>query len=137
MKLTLKRFHDSGSAVRGLFFINGAQTCFTVERPWVDNAVGISCIPEGSYLIKPKTYGKFGTLENPALWLQDVPGRTHILIHGANRAEQLQGCIAPGVSCGPDYVGRSRDALKLIKRAVFNAWNTPEEVTIDVTHITR
>lgn len=137
MKLTLERFHFTGSAVRGLFFIDGEQTGFTIERPWLDNAVGISCIPEGTYVLKPKTYGKYGTPDNPALWVQDVPGRTHILIHGANRAEQLQGCIAPGVVCGPDYVGRSREALKTIKAHANAAWQKGEEVSLDVTRISR
>lgn len=137
MKLTLERFHDSGSAVRGFFYIDGDLKCFTIERPWLENAVGISCIREGTYIVKPKTWGKFGTPEDPALWLQDVPGRTHILIHAANRAEQLQGCIAPGVKCGPDYVERSVDALKAIKRHVSKAWDAGEEVTINVTSIKR
>ena len=46
--------------------------------------------------------------------VKDVPNRTYILFHSANFPDELQGCIAPGVSLMSDRiaVSRSRDAMK-------------------------
>lgn len=64
----------------------------TVELPWKDNQRRISCIPAGTYTAIKHHSPKFG----PCLWLQDVPGRSEILIHPANFWHDLLGCIAPG-----------------------------------------
>lgn len=64
-----------------------------VELPWKDNKRNTSCIPAGEYegiAINRPSNGKY------AIHLQRVPKRTAILIHSANRANQLLGCIAPG-----------------------------------------
>lgn len=48
-------------------------------------------------------YGGDGSGEKPdyPCWVvQDVPGRSEIKIHVANRAKQLRGCIAPGLGLG-------------------------------------
>lgn len=65
----------------------------TVERPWANNAPYVSCIPEGSYVLLQRTFYRAGyeTLE-----LQDVPDRSHILIHKGNTPADVQGCIALG-----------------------------------------
>ena len=65
----------------------------TIELPWKNNQVKISCIPEGYYITKVHTSPKFGW----CLWVQDVPERSEILIHTANYARQLLGCISPGI----------------------------------------
>ena len=70
--------------------------CCTIERPWLQNKVNISCIPGGIYDIKPVKSPKFGE----TFKVCDVVGRTHILIHKANRPSELQGCIAPVSSYG-------------------------------------
>jgi hypothetical protein len=62
-----------------------------MERPWLHNKKNISCIPAGTYIIKPVQSPKFGDTYQVC----DVDGRTHILIHKANRPSELQGCIAP------------------------------------------
>tara|TARA_R110002126_G_scaffold175723_3_gene324352 strand:- start:737 stop:1165 length:429 start_codon:yes stop_codon:yes gene_type:complete len=77
--------------------------CFSVERPWLDNKPMVSCVPEGTYTIVLHTSPKFGKvyyLENHKLGvsLHDATKRTHILIHPANWASQLLGCIALGKS---------------------------------------
>ena len=67
----------------------------TLELPWKDNERRVSCIPPGTYEIIKHTSPKFGE----CWWLQDVPGRSEILIHAANYVRQLRGCIAPGLTC--------------------------------------
>ncbi len=66
----------------------------TVERPWVDNRPYISCIPEGRYFCSPRRYNKGGY---DAYEITNVPGRTHILFHKANKPGELAGCVAPNL----------------------------------------
>jgi hypothetical protein len=41
-----------------------------------------------------------------------------VLIHPANYASELRGCIAPGLIRGPQSMIRSRDALAQLKAAL-------------------
>ena len=65
-----------------------------LERPWVNNERNVSCIPEGLYLVKPDMEGRYTGYPE----LQNVYGRTEIIIHPANRVNQLEGCLAPGLT---------------------------------------
>lgn len=95
--LTIIRFAGEDEQTLGSGVLLSAQldTLFefkTVELPWKDNQRRISCIPPGTYTAVKHHSPKFG----PCLWLQDVPGRSEILIHPANFWHDLLGCIAPG-----------------------------------------
>jgi len=66
--------------------------CYSCERPWQDNAVNVSCIPTGLYVLKRGNFrGKYENYE-----LQDVPGRTFIEIHRGNTMHDVKGCILLG-----------------------------------------
>lgn len=93
----------------------GSAMLYTVERPWRGNAPWVSCIPCGTYQLAA---GKFrGTY--PGLRVLDVPGRTAIWMHRANRPTELQGCIGVGSDFGADgAVLGSADALALLVAAV-------------------
>lgn len=68
----------------------------TLERPWYNNEQEVSCIQDGTYDLIPYPSTHFGKV-----WaVQNVVGRTAILIHPANRAEELRGCIALGMRYG-------------------------------------
>jgi hypothetical protein len=69
-------------------------TFCTLELPWKNNERRISCIPEGKYKAKPHISPKFGR----CFWIQDVPGRSEILIHPGNFTSQILGCILPGTA---------------------------------------
>lgn len=88
---------DDGRCTIGRFLLPLGQTFFTLERPWLNNARGVSCFPA------PGTYHAI-LRKSPHLgityWLHDVPDRTFILIHSANTVMQLQGCIALGLMRG-------------------------------------
>jgi len=75
---------------------------YTVEKQWACNRPYESCIPEGDYELRRAHYyrGDYDTYE---VW--DVPGRTSILIHKANRARELLGCIALGTELGVIHDG--------------------------------
>jgi hypothetical protein len=89
--LKLITFSVNTATIGKLYDESGALICHTIERPWLQNRVNVSCIPAGTYDLKPVNSPKFGlTFE-----VEAVVGRTHILIHKANRPSELHGCIAP------------------------------------------
>lgn len=69
--------------------------CFTLERPWKNNAPNISCVPKGTYICK---YTFSPLFLRYTYQLQNVKGRSGIRIHSANFYSQLLGCIALGNS---------------------------------------
>ena len=72
--------------------------CNTVEKDWNENKVNISCVPEGFYKCH-RMVRHFGTSKAYVVFvLKDVPGRTLIQIHKANKPSELKGCIAPVTS---------------------------------------
>jgi len=125
--LKLERFAYLPNGTLGRIILSGKEI-FTLERPWLDNTPSISCIPEGVYKVKPDEEGRYTGYPE----LQDVPGRSEIIIHTANHVHQLEGCIAPGfqwsVSNLTPSVWQSKLALDLI-RAVG------EEFTLEITSI--
>ncbi len=124
---------SSGSATYGKMYFNGTFLGYTVERPWVDNRKGVSCIPEGIYNMVPHNSQKFGNVvafHAPDLnvYANDVlakdavePYRSYCLIHAANFSYQLQGCVAPGDRWMKDSkgniigVGSSRSVLAKLR----------------------
>lgn len=102
--ITLRRKEMTDAGTFGVLegISRGDSTYHTGELPWLNNAAGKSCVPAGRYLVKWSPSGKYGHKYQ----LQDVPGRTHILLHAANfcgaedkglRAD-LDGCIALGAT---------------------------------------
>lgn len=111
----------------------GQQLCATVERPWCNNQPNISCIPEGDYQLQRYTSPSKGdclSLDAPELGvtLHGPSLRTACLVHAANRAEELEGCIAPGtefgVVNGQWAVINSRKALTMLMAHVGTATHT-------------
>lgn len=82
----------------------GQSVVRTVELPWRDNRSQKSCIPTGIYKCAIVKSPRFGRVYG----VQNVPGRSHVLIHSANLAgdvdlgwtTQLHGCIAPVTKLG-------------------------------------
>ena len=80
------------SGTNGVIRYGRDKICHTIELPWRDNEVNVSCIPEGRYLLEKRITHERGF----HLILKSVHGRSWILIHPANDAEtELEGCIAP------------------------------------------
>ncbi len=129
-------------ATEGILEFDGVSL-FTIERPWIPTWPGgrryESCIPAGEYDLVPHTRPngqRVVALVNPGLAVyhhqDDLPegvGRFLILLHPANWADELYGCIAPGygrttTDRGP-MVTRSRDAMRLLM-----SWE-PEKIIIE------
>ena len=106
----------SPEGTAGTLSYNGLKF-YTVERPWIDNTPYTSCIPEGIYVVR-----KYSSENHPDVWeVQDVDGRTYILLHVGNKPGDVVGCIAVGLKRGnrsPLWVERSRNALDQM-REVF------------------
>jgi hypothetical protein len=118
IEIDLKRFAYHPKGTLGVIDYSG-ERFYTIERPWLDNTVRISCIPEGVYSMGWRESPKFGET-----WqVQDVQNRTYILIHTANYAKEVQGCIGLGMGLMGDRV-----AVSSSRKAVAKF----EEMTRDV-----
>jgi hypothetical protein len=93
---------------------------YTCEDDWLDNAPGISCIPDGKYWLKRTIFLKHNL---PTFEVTDVPGRSRILIHSGNTEEDVEGCILVGLVRGEIMVDRDEDtgASKVVKQAVLRS----------------
>jgi hypothetical protein len=89
MRLTLLRVGQSERGTFGVLRYGQVPFALTLEEPWRNNDVGVSCIPPGLYTCTRVKSPKFGdTFE-----VTQVPGRTHILFHKGNTLDDTQGCI--------------------------------------------
>ena len=127
--IILQRLIDNGECTQGVLVVarrtSAADTKRrpypTIERPWQDNKANFSSIPPGSYGYRVAPSPRFG---RPLIRLADdeLPGgRFAILLHPANVATELLGCIAPGMDFatfrGERGVSNSRRALEEIMEA--------------------
>lgn len=118
--LTLKRTEDTGKETFGEFFIGDdldMRIAYSLELPWRDNRANISCIPPGIYICAREPNAVYVEVFR----LLRVPQRDGILIHPANMARELEGCIAPGLEMereGWSGVLHSRDALSVLRALI-------------------
>lgn len=94
----------------------GGQFFRTIERPWLDNAANVSCIPVGEYDCDFMARSGSGKYKN-CWWLRSVPDRSGVLIHNGNLARHSRGCIILGLRRG--WIGR--DAAVLNSRSAMAA----------------
>ena len=91
--LQLLRYYYSEHCTLGVIS-DGDFLLYTLENPWKDNQRNISCIPDGTYIVRPFTGGMYHDV-----WrLEDVENRSAILIHYGNTAKNTEGCILIGLS---------------------------------------
>lgn len=87
-----RRYYDTHTA--GMIYLPSGGAIYTLELPWMDNAIGVSCIPEGEYIVDRDYTGRHK-------WFrfrdQEVHPRSAIEIHPATYLHHLQGCIAPAM----------------------------------------
>lgn len=93
MPVTLQRIIETRHGMFGQFTMGDGATLYTVERMRTGDH---PCIPAGVYEMKLDYYHHG---DYPAYEII-VPSRSRILIHAANRATELLGCIAPGKALG-------------------------------------
>lgn len=131
-EVILSRFSDNGLETIGMLSVVGDRFhCDSLERPWKNNARGISCIPPGRYRC---TWARMVTVGTDHYLVQDVPGRSAIFIHGGNYFLDSHGCILLGSKAGDlnkdgqEDIGNSRNTIhafeELMERKDF--WLTIE-----------
>lgn len=95
--LKLVRVASNSEGTYGVLLQGDIPFAVTLERPWLDNKKGESCIPTGSYICKRVNSPKFGnTFE-----VTGVPGRDAILFHKGNLSDDSHGCILVGEMFNP------------------------------------
>ena len=104
--LVRERTCDEGTFGR-LHLLGSGWSCYTAELPWRNNERNISCIPSGWYKMTFLERSASGRFRNVFL-IEDVPGRSGILIHTGNYAgdvskgihADVNGCILVGRRTG-------------------------------------
>jgi len=96
-KLNLRRIHTANGATIGV--LSGlSHTLYTLEEAWRENKPKISSIPAGTYKCIPHGWEPGAVVSKPKVWqLQNVPGRSAILIHVGNTTKDTEGCILAGM----------------------------------------
>ncbi len=97
MYLLLNRISDNGTQTVGSLSLydssNNVLLRFdTLELSYNNNAPGKSCVPAGMYVVNRKTSYRHGS----CFELQNVLGRSNILIHKGNYNSDTKGCILIG-----------------------------------------
>jgi len=103
----------------GGLVMNDSPLCVTVERPWLDNQEGISCVPRGM----TAHFTKYLSPHNGLTWItQDFKPRTNIEIHAANVPLQVEGCCGVGQYfadfSGVMGVANAQQTMKLLRQAL-------------------
>ena len=110
MSVELVRLEEAEDGTFGVMLIDGHVFCVTLEPPDKDNKSNISNILPGYYNLRRVNSPKYGM----TFQVEDVPGRSHILIHSGNVPKHTKGCILIA-----QYFGKLRG-----NRAVLNSGNT-------------
>ena len=102
--ITLKRFPSTTEGTFGVIFemSKGGEWipfCLSLERRWMNNEKGKSCIPKGEFLCKRVQSPKFGDTFEVA----NVINRSEILFHKGNLDDDSHGCILVGEMFDPIY----------------------------------
>ena len=108
----------------GKLLLDGEMFCYTLELPYLDNQRSISCIPKGEYKVRLRTAKESATRDYLHLLVQDVKGRSYILVHIGNTAKDTRGCILVGQSRQQDCVNNSRIAMELLIKEILNLGGT-------------
>ncbi len=139
MELELNRYERTPKSTIGELLINGEHQCYTLED--VDRGLmkttslgvikrnkvyGKTAIPAGRYEVRITFSNRFQKLMPQ---IMDVPGFEGIRIHPGNTDADTEGCVLPGYTTGPDFIGNSRKAYEHIMYFLQKA-NEPIFITI-------
>lgn len=123
---------------------SGQIVCKTLELPWRNNAISsdpdkASCIMEGIYLFvhQPPGHGReyeyFRCVHAPGRnWSEEIR-MSSILIHPANRVDQLLGCIAPGSRHADINSDGIIDVVDSTKKLAFMIKTMPKAFELEIT----
>lgn len=126
--MKLIRVASNSEATYGVLIQGTIPFAVTLERPWLDNKRGESCIPRGHYVCVMVKSPRFG----PTFMVKDVPGRSEILFHKGNLSDDSHGCILVGeqfnVITGRPGIGASKEGFDEFMRITQQALEFPLEI---------
>lgn len=125
-RLVLHRSVQGKHGTFGILAKDGYPLCNTCEDDWVNNQNNISCIPGGIYKCSAYSSAKYKDV-----WqVNDVPGRTAILIHAGNTIKDTEGCILVGggfaIFNGVAAIINSQDTLARLRQVL------PKEFELEI-----
>lgn len=88
MKTLILKRHYGKESTTGYITLENGTSIESLERPWLNNQVGISCIPEGEYIVHRDLHGRHTWFA-----IEAVEGRTFIEIHVGHKVQHSLGCI--------------------------------------------
>jgi hypothetical protein len=123
--IELVRFGMFDDRTLGRLTVDGTDF-YTVEKPWKENIPFESCIPNNFYKMGRVDSPKFGDV-----WeIKNVVGRTHILLHVGNSADDVVGCVAVGSAVFPGLSGVSSSRRAMARFDALMAGKTTDEIII-------
>lgn len=130
MKLHLIRHTFTDESTIGSLSIDGVFQCYTLERVADGkNTMRLSAINEGEYAVNLAYSEHFARVVPHLL---NVPGRSDIEMHVANKAADLHGCVGVGRTKSHNFIGESQIAFDALM-AKLEAATDPITVTIEKT----
>ncbi len=156
MKLSVERIHGDEHNTTGILRLDdgsvsvrpdGRRIGYTLEDSFhVPKIPGQTCIPDGTYRLRKRSIGesKFDAryqtvVPNYAGMFEiiNVQDFTDVLIHTGNTEADTEGCVLVGqglVMNGDRYaLAKSLDMFKILYQSLIAAYNTGEEMTIEIT----
>jgi hypothetical protein len=132
--IRITRYNSTTNGVQSHITLPSGRELHGLEPPWHGNLPNISCIPDNNYVLLPwlsPRYGKCFAFAGGTVTTvpEDVPhsaSRFLCLMHSANYARQLKGCLAPGTDkddagdkqTGGPAVWNSKKALQIIMEEI-------------------
>tara|TARA_R110002020_G_scaffold34706_3_gene105426 strand:+ start:1394 stop:1888 length:495 start_codon:yes stop_codon:yes gene_type:complete len=124
INLLLIRDTFTDKSTVGKLYVDGEMFCDTLELPYLDNQRSISCIPLGEYKVRLRLARESASRDYLHLLVQDVEGRSYILVHIGNYPKHTKGCILVGQSRKHNAVYNSRLAMELLMKELVNLGGT-------------
>tara|TARA_R110000796_G_C14496526_1_gene428394 strand:- start:418 stop:765 length:348 start_codon:yes stop_codon:yes gene_type:complete len=92
--MIIQRLKSLSDRTDGIVTMPDGTEYSSIERPWLNNQVSVSCIPSGHYKFKRDTHGRFQWFE-----VLNVEGRTNIEMHLGTKPSHSEGCILLPKNC--------------------------------------
>lgn len=127
--LQLIRIFDNGKYTIGKLYDGETYICDTLEPTKV--GVNHPCVPVGTYRISYQPSKKFGC-DMP--FLQEVQGRTGIMIHVGNYPKDTQGCILVGRNLQVGSVSNSKVTFAHVNSIIKALLSLVGKVTITIKY---
>ena len=112
------------ASTTGVVTIDSEQICFSLERTE-------TLMPEGTFPVKMAWSNRFQRM-TPHI---DIPLHSNVEMHGANTAEDVDGCIGCAENRLSDYrIYESKPATDSIEELLNSAEANGEESTVTISH---